>query len=316
MLKPKHNSIEHFDSNPPPGDYKNSQLILGVCLIKNEQNFVAWALMNAIDFCDKILILDNMSEDSTLEIVARIANSFEHIEVIQVRNCNNTHKYVEKYAGSPTWILKIDGDEILDPIGLHELRRELKLGAYNGYWGILSSMLHVVGIDFEQAKAFGFNIARQGTVLYNFNAIDSWRQVKSERLRGDNKVFRPNYSESQIHKTLDWKTSKFRALHMCFMPRSPIDTTEFKRFELDGRKNPREKLFYKQLKRYLFKSYYRNRPSFKNSTYTQGNYEVVDISNFRRPDDFRKFDPECDYVLNMIREVTDNRRHSQMNYRR
>ena len=272
--------------------------------------------MNAINFCDEILILDNMSEDSTQEIVARIANSFEHIEVIQVRNCNNTHKYVEKYAGSPTWILKIDGDEILDPIGLHELRRELKLGTYNGYWGMLSSMLNVVGIDFEQAKAFGFNVARQGTVLYNFNAIDSWRQVKTERLRGDNKVFRPNYSESQIHKTLDWKSSNFRALHLCFMPRSPIDMTEFKRFELDGRKNPREKLFYKQAKRYIFKSYYRNRPSFKNSTYTQGNYEVVDISNFRRPDDFRKFDPECDYVLNMIREVTDNRRHSEKNYRR
>ena len=184
---------------------------------------------------------------------------------------------------------------------------------------------YVVGIDFEQAKGFGINVARQGTVLYNFNAIDSWRQVKSEKLRGDNKVFRPNYSESQIHKTLDWKTSKFRALHMCFMPRSPIDATEFKRFELDGRKNPREKLFYKhkwyrrpshQLKRYLFKSYYRNRPSFKNSTYTQGNYEVVDISNFRRPDDFRKFDLECDYVLNMICEVTDNRRHSEKNYRK
>ena len=44
-----------------------------------------------------------MSEDSTLEIVARIANSFEHIEVIQVRNCNNTHKFVEKY-----WYARFD----------------------------------------------------------------------------------------------------------------------------------------------------------------------------------------------------------------
>ena len=316
MLKPKHNSIEHFNSKQPHGNYKNSQFILGVCLIKNEQNFIAWALMNALDFCDEILILDNMSEDSTLDVVARIKNSFKHIEVIQVRHCNNSHKYVEKFAGSPTWVLKIDGDEILDPIGLMELRKELKMGNFNEFWVLSSSMLHVVGIDFEQAEAFGFNLAGQGTVLYNFNAIDSWHEFKSERLHGGNKVFRSGYSESQIHKTLDWSSSKFRTLHMCFMPRSPIDTLDLKKYELDGRKNPLEERLFKRVKRSISKNYYRNRLSFKNSRYTKGKFEVVDITNFGCPDDFRMFNPECDYVMNLIRDITNNRRHIAANYRR
>ena len=316
MLKPKHKSIKHFNSKPPLGDFKNTQFILGVCLIKNEQNFVAWALMNAIDFCDEILILDNMSEDSTLKIVARIANSFEHIEVIQVRHCNNTHKYVEKFAGSPTWVLKIDGDEILDPIGLMELRKELKMGDYNEFWKVSSSMVNVVGMDFEQAEAFGFNVAKQGTALYNFNAIDSWHEFKSERLHGSNMVFRSGYSESQIHKTLDWSSSKFRVLHMCFMPRSPIDTFELKNYELDGRKNPHEKRLFKRVKRFIFKNYYRNKPSFKNLKYTEGKFEVVDIKNFGCPNDFRKFNPDCDYVMNSIRDITNNRRHIATNYRK
>ena len=49
-----------------------------------------------------------------------------------------------------------------------------------------------------------------------------------------------------------------------FMPRSPIDTFELKNYELDGRKNPHEKRLFKRVKRFIFKNYYRNKPSFKN----------------------------------------------------
>lgn len=110
-----------------------SPAILGVCLVKNEQNFVAWSLMNALEFCDEILVLDNMSEDGTPDIVERIAKLHGKINVIQVSDCNDTHKFVEDYAGTPTWILKIDGDEVLDPVGLHALREEIKSGVYDDY---------------------------------------------------------------------------------------------------------------------------------------------------------------------------------------
>lgn len=291
----------------------NTPSIVGVCLVKNEQNFIPWVLMNAVDFCDKILVLDNLSEDRTMEIVSHIATRYKHIEVIPVRNCNDTHKFVEEYAGTSTWILKIDGDEILDPVGLGLLREDILAGVYDKFWQLTSSMLHVVGINFEQAKACGFNILKQGTGLSNFNAIESWHG-RSERLHGGNIIFRSGYSENLNYLAPNWTTAKFRTLHMCFMPRSPIDLPTFKSSELDGRNNPREKQLIKQIKRRLFKNFYANKPSFKKKNYTSENFEVVDITNFGRPDDFRIIDPECDSVVELLRNITYERKHIEQSY--
>ena len=283
---------------------------VGVCLIKNEQNFVAWSLLNAIDFCDEILILDNLSEDKTLDIVQRIADQNQNkIKVIQVQNCNDTHKYLEKYAGTPTWIFKIDGDEVSDPTGLRELRKEIESGVYDEYWMLKSSMLHVLGMDFEKAEAFGYYIARQSTVMCNFNAIHCWRENKRERLRGNNAIFRPGYSNNRNYMFADWNKSNFRTLHLCFFPRSPLDDINKLGHDLDGRENPREKSVIKQSKRRLFQKYYNNRPSFKRNSYSGGEVKVVDIKNFRKPDDFEEFGVDVGYVTNTIRDITDNRRH-------
>lgn len=39
--------------------------IVGICLIKNEDYYIEQVLKNIMDFCDKIIVLDNMSEDNT-----------------------------------------------------------------------------------------------------------------------------------------------------------------------------------------------------------------------------------------------------------
>ena len=41
--------------------------IIGVCLLRNEEHFVAWSLMNIAEFCDEIIVLDNKSNDRTPE---------------------------------------------------------------------------------------------------------------------------------------------------------------------------------------------------------------------------------------------------------
>ena len=35
--------------------------IVGIVLVRNEENFVTWAIQNAIDFVDEMLVIDNMS---------------------------------------------------------------------------------------------------------------------------------------------------------------------------------------------------------------------------------------------------------------
>ena len=147
--------------------------IVGICLVKNEEHFIAWALMNAVEFCDKILVLDNMSEDRTYEIVSTIAKEHGHVEVIRVKDGNNTHRYIEEYAGKPVWVIKIDGDEIFSPSGLSKLKNRLYAGEFDNFWMIEASTLHTTGIEFEAGKAFGYTqpAARGCLFLYNFNAI-------------------------------------------------------------------------------------------------------------------------------------------------
>ena len=248
-----------------------------------------------------------------MEIVSHIATRYKHIEVIPVRNCNDTHKFVAEYAGTSTWILKIDGDEIFDPVGLGLLREDILAGVYDQFWQLTSSMLHVVGINFKQATACGFYNPRQGSGLSNFNAIENWH-TRSERLHGGNMIFRSGYSEKLNYLSSNWTTAKFRTLHMCFMPRSSLDLPTFKSSELDGRINPLEKQLFKQIKRRLFKKFYTNKPSFKQRAYTRGSFEVFDITNFGRPDDFRIIDPECDSVVELLRNITYERKHIEQSY--
>lgn len=282
--------------------------ILGVCLIKNEQNFIAWSLMNAIEFCDEILVLDNMSEDGTLDIVARIANLYGKVRVVQVRDCNDTHRYVEEYAGTPTWILKIDGDEVLDPGGLRILRKEIRSGIYDGYWKMLSPRLNVAGLDFKRKTAFGFNVKKHGTALFNFNALVSWHESEKERLDGTNCVFRPEFSDRPVLREELWDQSRFRALHFCFFPRSPLDR-DWRPKLLDGRSNPVE--VHKKrtrMRRRLFGWYYRRRLGYKATRYVGQTIDVVDVSSFGIPADFRNVDPDCDRLMETIQVVTDARR--------
>ena len=47
--------------------------ILGIVLVRNEENFVTWAIENAIDFVDEMLVIDNLSRDGTPDRLATLA---------------------------------------------------------------------------------------------------------------------------------------------------------------------------------------------------------------------------------------------------
>ena len=289
-------------------------LIVGVCLVKNEQNFVAWALMNAVEFCDKILVLDNMSEDRTYEIVCTIAKEHDHVEVIRVKDGNNTHQYIEEYAGKPVWIIKIDGDEIFAPSGLSKLKNRLHAGEFDNFWKIEASILHIIGIQFEVGKAFGYTqpAARGCMFLYNFNAIASWRAGRRERLYelNNSTEFRKGYSWDQIFpywKCHTWSESEFKGLHLCFMPRSPLDAHSCPEDQLDSRFNIAEVRLSRRVARAVNRKY-SSRPDYKMRLYAKGEVTEIDISDFGNPLDFQQYEPECQRVVNVIQKVTESRK--------
>lgn len=286
--------------------------IVGVCLVKNEQNFVAWALMNVVQFCDKILVMDNMSEDRTKEIVDSIAAQYNHIEVIQVKHGHKTHKFIEDYVNSSSWILKIDGDEIYDPVGLTTLRKKLLEGEFDQYWSVQAYSTHVLGINFEKSISFGFvpPDAEPGLFMVNMNSMVKWRAKNKERLHGHkNIVFKPGFSRDRVYcywKEKSWTESEFKVLHLCFLPRTTIKITQSQDTQLENRLNFIDLRFDRRVRRFFSKNY-SSKPSWSVRNYARGEIKTLDILNFGSPINFCKYHPESEQVMQHVREVSIRR---------
>ena len=92
--------------------FMTQRTIFGVCLVKNEEHFIGWALNNVVDFCDEILVMNNRSQDRTGAILDTLAAKHDHLRIIEVTDANRTHAHVEHLAGTNTWVFGVDGDEI------------------------------------------------------------------------------------------------------------------------------------------------------------------------------------------------------------
>ena len=46
------------------------------CLIKNEENFVWYAIKSVVDFVDKIIVFDTGSTDKTVELIKKLAEEY------------------------------------------------------------------------------------------------------------------------------------------------------------------------------------------------------------------------------------------------
>ena len=283
--------------------------IVGIFLVKNEENFIAWSLMNAVNFCDQIIVLDNLSTDRTREIVDNIANLHNHIEVIEVRNANDTQKYLEKYFGTRTWVLGIDGDEIHDPIGLMRMRARIQSGEFDNHWSVASRYLHVTEFDFNDCIVRGYPSppAKAGLKLYNFNAIDNWQSKwrKRERLHGKGLVFREGYSKQKTYrfsKETNWDAADFRCLHLCFLRRSSQDKSNISPKTLSARKNPAESRILRRITRTV-EQLNPNSSDYRKKRYARGTVECFDLSSFGKPDDFSSVDANCDEVMAYLRSV-------------
>jgi hypothetical protein len=257
--------------------------IVGICLVRNEQNFVEWSIMNIAQFCDHIIVLENNSQDETPHILRDISRRIKDLRIIQVDDAYDTHKYVEEFAGKQAWVFGVDGDEIYDSGGLARLRPRILSGEFSDYWRIVGHALHVERIDWHSKTAFGYGqpAARSITKLYNFDAITSWGQGKHQRLHGKSMQFRPGYflkKEHNICERASWGHSDLRCLHMCFVPRSPFDGEQ-------NRRNPSEVMKSGWLRNRLLKrlGVQRNRRSYKDRFYAKGPLFTVDISPFAAP---------------------------------
>ncbi len=100
--------------------------VVGVVLVHNEDVFVEQAVRNVAAFCDRIHVVDHLSTDNTPEILAQLATELDHVTVVRSSDAGDSHRALEAYAGTPTWVLGVDGDELYDPEALMRYERSSK----------------------------------------------------------------------------------------------------------------------------------------------------------------------------------------------
>ena len=170
--------------------------IVGIVLVRNEEKYLQRIIGNILDFCDRILIADNLSTDSTADIASSIAGRLNNkVEYHSISHPGQSHSLIQGFAGSNTWIFAVDGDELYDPEGLARLRQRIFSGAFNDWWVVFGNVLNCIELNMELRYARGYLAppCRSMTKLYNFNAIESWNGPCPERLHGGKVVFKKGF---------------------------------------------------------------------------------------------------------------------------
>jgi hypothetical protein len=202
--------------------------IVGSVLVRNEDVFIEQAIRNVAAFCDEIHAVDHVSTDRTWPILQELALELDHLNVQRSRNSAVAHRALEPYAGTPTWVLGVDGDELYDPLGLALLREQLASGAHADVFRLKAHVLNCDGLDCEARVASGYLAppSRPVTKLFNFAAVESWTGCL-DPLQGGTIAFRDGFhweSRRDLANGTAWDDDPLRCLHVCFLPRSSGDT--------------------------------------------------------------------------------------------
>ncbi len=84
------------------------------CLVKNEENFIWFAINSVIEYVDEILVWDTGSTDRTVEIVKSITNpkiSFKELGELDSQGISAARQQMIDET-SADWLFILDGDEI------------------------------------------------------------------------------------------------------------------------------------------------------------------------------------------------------------
>jgi len=267
---------------------------VGVVLVRNEDVFVERAIRNVAQVCDRIHVVDHLSTDGTPAILRQLAGELEHVEVERSADAGDSHRALEPYAGTPTWVLGVDGDELYDPGALARLRAELEAGAHADVFRLKGHVLNCDRLDATGGVAEGWLAppSRPVTKIFNFAAVESWTGCL-ERLHDGQVVFREGFgweSLRYLSEDAGWDDDPLRMVHTCFLRRSSDDGGDAPRKGLpetgDWRRGARGLLHRWRRRRSLdprIREYNRTGTSWKQEWYARGPRVSVDARPFLGP---------------------------------
>lgn len=261
--------------------------VVGIYLIKNEDVFIERSILNVLDFCDEIYVEDNHSTDDTFDIVTALVKQYPKIKLNRIDSPLDSHRNIDKYCNTKTWVFGIDGDEVYDKKGLVELKQQLQAGKYSNQWIVFGNVLHCTKLDREKMLASGYLCppAKSMTKLYNFSIIKGWFEI-SQRLHGI-ADFHEGYSADlryELFKEYTWEEASFRCLHMPFVRRSSVEEKTSARITISEKsfwKNNQDKSLWWKLPRYMkiYAAYFFYKGN-KGKNYQKGEMVIKPVEEF------------------------------------
>lgn len=144
-------------------------MITAHCIVKNEENFIWYAINSVINYVDQMMIWDQGSTDKTLEIIRAINNSkislkkiSESVQALRQKMLNETN------AG---WIFILDGDEVWPEATISKIKDQiLKIGE-NKDCAVVPNYMLIGDIFHYQEKLAGRYRIGEKKGHYNIRAI-------------------------------------------------------------------------------------------------------------------------------------------------
>ena len=131
------------------------------CLIKNEENFIWFAINSVIDYVDELLVWDTGSTDKTIEIIKSIENSkikFREVgHASPVRISELRQQMLEETNAD--WLLILDGDEIWYQSSVQKLIAEVNINKEYNIAVVPMKVLIGDIFHYQEAKAGKYTIA-------------------------------------------------------------------------------------------------------------------------------------------------------------
>lgn len=105
--------------------------LYGLMIVKDEADIVEQSIVHAMQYCSKIIVIDNMSSDGTWELIEQISKRHPARIIALVRTAEPFHDGLRAIGynafheelSSADWWLRLDADEFLheDPAGVIDI---------------------------------------------------------------------------------------------------------------------------------------------------------------------------------------------------
>ena len=153
-------------------------MLTGVVLTHNEQDGLDRCL-DALKFCDEILVVDDNSTDKTLEITkkykARVVQHALNGDFSAQRNFALSQIKSGLPAGRQGWILFVDADEVVTPELAAEIQNAIQKSGFVGYFLPREDILWGKHMHYGDTKASLLRLARRGAGEWHGKVHETWQ---------------------------------------------------------------------------------------------------------------------------------------------